>query len=287
MRLTFRLQSHLVERPAHILALGIPTFDTISEMRPNTSCTTMNSRPRSPSLHAASSTSISTHSNSLLSRIEPPSIPFSTSKLSPPSSSTAYSSSTSLLLENSQSLLSHQAQSTPGLGTDESKCTTQKDLPPCHPTKTINKRIIRRKVRFNPAVRGKFFEHTQQELQDKWYPETQFGHFEEQMRADVKLVRLLLKKQEREPLDNLEAAALEATPTRGIEQFLSKSVFVDRTAKQQAVVHGVLAAQHRRSSADHVAVLSSNLSHEARERALQNGLFDATEAAKCHLHGLV
>ena len=234
----------------------------------------MNNRPRSPPLHAAS-----TLPNCLSSsRIEPPCTPFSTLQVSLPSSSTAYSSSTGLL-RKSQPLLSHQATST---------ASVQKDLTPsCDPTKTSNERIIPREVRFNPAVRGKVFEYTQQELQDKWHPETQFGHFEEQMRADVKLVRLLLKKQEREPLDALEEAALEATPTRGIEQFLSKRTFVDRTAKQQAVVHSVLAAQHRRLSADHISVLSSNLSHEARERALRNGLFDATEAANCHLSGLV
>ena len=251
----------------------------------------MNSRPRSPPLNAAASTSTSicTLPNCLSSsRIKPPCTPFSTMQLSQPaqpSSSTAYSSSTSLL-GKSQSLLSHKAKSTSGFGIEKpTTCsTTQKDSPPCPtPTKTTNERIIPREVRFNPAVRGIVFEYTQQELQDKWHPDAQFGHFEDQMRADVKLVRLLLKKQERESLDALEEAALEATPSRGIEQFLSKSTFVDRTAKQQAVVHGVLAAQRRRLSADHISILSSNLSHEARERALRNGLFDATEAATCHL----
>ena len=194
-----------------------------------------------------------------------------------------YSSSTSLL-GKSQSLLSLKAKSASGFGIEKPTITTQKDPPPCPtPTKTTNERIIPREVRFNPAVRGIVFEYTQQELQDKWHPDAQFGHFEDQMKADVKLVRLLLKKQERESLDALEEAALEATPSRGIEQFLSKSTFVDRTAKQQAVVHGVLDAQQRRLSADHISILSSNLSHEARERALRNGLFDATEAATCYL----
>lgn len=238
----------------------------------------MNSRPRFPPLHAAS-----TLPNCLSSsRVEPPCTPFSTMQVSRPSSSTAYSSSTTGLLGKSQSLLSHQAKSTSGFGIEDSAAYVQKDLP-----RSTNERIIPREVRFNPAVRGIVFKYTQQELQDKWHPERQFGHFEEQMRADVKLVRLLLKKQERESLDALEEAALEATPSRGIEQFLSKSVFVDRTAKQQAVVHSVLAAQQRRLSADHISILSSNLSHEARERALRNGLFDATEAATCHLSEMV
>ena len=246
----------------------------------------MNSRPRSPPLNAAASTSTSTCTlpNCLSSsRVEPPCTPFSTMQLSQPSSLAAYSSSTSLL-GKSQSLLSLKAKSASGFGIEKPTITTQKDSPPCPtPTKTTNERIIPREVRFNPAVRGIVFEYTQQELQDKWHPDAQFGHFEDQMRADVKLVRLLLKKQERESLDALEEAALEATPSRGIEQFLSKSTFVDRTAKQQAVVHGVLDAQQRRLSADHISILSSNLSHEARERALRNGLFDATEAATCYL----
>ena len=244
----------------------------------------MSSRPRSPPLNAAS-----TLPNCLSSsRIEPPYAPFSTMQLSQPSSLAAYSSSRTGLLGKSRSLLSHKARSASGFGIEKPASTTQKDSPPCPtPTKTTNERIVPREVRFNPAVRGIVFEYTQQELQDKWHPVAQFGHFEEQMRADVKLVRLLLKKQERESLDALEEAALEATPSRGIEQFLSKSTFVDRTAKQQAVVHGVLAAQRRRLSADHISILSSNLSHEARERALRNGLFDATEAATCHVSGLV
>ena len=240
----------------------------------------MNRRTLSPSLPAVASASTST-SNLSSSRIEPLSTPLSTLQLSPPSPST-YSSSASLP-RKSQHLLSQQAKPTSAPGVEEPTC-----IPCPTPTKTNNnERIIRREVRFNPTVRGKFFECFQEELQDKWYPETHFGRFEEQVRADAKLVRLLLKKQEREPLDTNEAAALEATPRRGIEQFLSKSVFVDRAAKQQAVLRNVLAAQHRRLSADHIAILSSKLSHEARERALKDGLFDATEAANCHLSGLV
>ena len=239
-------------------------------------CDTMNSRPRSPMAQAMASISSS--------RIEPPSTPFSALQVST-SSSTTWPASTSLLLANGQAL-ARQLESTPARGVEESFTSSKKDhLSLCPAITTNHKRS--RGVRFDPAVRGKLFEYTREELQDQWYPQTHFGHFEEQMRADVKLVRSLLKKQEREPLDTLEAAALEATPTRGIEQFLSKRDFIDRTAKQRAVVHGALAAQHRRLSADHTSILSSNLSHEARQRALTNGLFDATEAANCHLTGLV
>ena len=240
-------------------------------------CDTMSSRPRSPMAQAMASISSS--------RIEPPSTPFSALQVSQTSSSTTWPTSTSLLLANGQAL-TRQLESTPAHGVEESFTSSKKDhLSLCPAITTNNKRS--RGVRFDPTVRGKLFEFTREELQDQWHPKTQFGHFEEQMRADVKLVRSLLKKQEREPLDTLEAAALEATPTRGIEQFLSKRDFIDRTAKQRAVVHGVLAAQHRRLSADHISILSSNLSHEARQRALTNGLFDATEAANCHLTGLV
>ena len=72
---------------------------------------------------------------------------------------------------------------------------------------------------------------------------------------------------------------LEATPTRGIEQFLSKSTFIDRTTKQRAVLQTVLEAQQRRLPADHISILSSKLSHEARERALSYGTVDAAVLA--------
>lgn len=76
---------------------------------------------------------------------------------------------------------------------------------------------------------------------------------------------------------------LEATPTRGIEQFLSKSTFIDRTTKQRAVLQTVLEAQRRKFPADHISILSSNLSLEARERALSYGTADAAVAASCHM----
>jgi len=149
-----------------------------------------------------------------------------------------------------------------------------------HQATPTNKKTNTRQVRFDPQVRGVVFEFTQQELEETWHSGEQSACFEEQMRADVKLARQLIKKQERgEPLDIFDAAALEATPTRGIEQFLSKRVFVDRTAKKRSVVAGVIAAQHRQLAAEDIAIVSSNLSLEARHRALSYGIFDATEAA--------
>jgi hypothetical protein len=155
-----------------------------------------------------------------------------------------------------------------------------KNHPISHQATTTKKKTNPQQVRFDAEVRGVVFEFTQQDLEETWHSGEQSAYFEEQMRADAKLARLLLKKRERgESLDTLEAVALEATPTRGIEQLLSKRAFVDRTTKQRSVVVGVIAAQHRQLAAEDIAIVSSNLSLEARHRALSNGIFDATEAA--------
>ena len=152
------------------------------------------------------------------------------------------------------------------------------------PLPSTNNKNKQRQVRFEPTVRGKTFECSPHDLEQTWHPEGAFCHFEEQMRSDVKVARQLLKKKASgSPLDIHDEMTLKATPTRGIEQFLSKSTLIDRVTKQRAVLQTVLEAQQRRLPADHISILSSNLSREARERALSYGTVDAAEAASYHM----
>ena len=152
------------------------------------------------------------------------------------------------------------------------------------PLPSTNNKNKQRQVRFDPTVRGKTFECSPHDLEQTWHPEGAFCHFEEQMRSDVKVARQLLKKKASgSPLDIHDEMTLKATPTRGIEQFLSKSTLIDRMTKHRAVLQTVLEAQQRRLPADHISILSSNLSREARERALSYGTVDAAEAASYHM----
>lgn len=126
---------------------------------------------------------------------------------------------------------------------------------------------------------------------------------QEQTRADVKLLRRLRKKERRAkaesngdddndhapPLTPDEQMALDGIALRGIEQFVSKRTWSDRTEQQRGVIYAVLDEQEylremgRNTddiAAQRIASVSSNLSLEARRRASALGRQDA-EDTRC------
>lgn len=224
-----------------------------------------------PSSRAASSASVGQSSG----RMEPLFFPFSTMNVSPSRSTTTttatYSSRSSLPPGRCSASI-------------PSSFVVKKEQRQTSPLPSTNDKKKQLQVRFDPTVRGKTFECSPHDLEQTWHPTEAFCHFEEQMRSDVRVARQLLKKKTSgSPLDIHDEMTLEATPTRGIEQFLSKTTFIDRTTKQRAVLQTVLEAQQRRLPADHISILSSKRSHEARERALSYGTVDAAVAASCHM----
>jgi len=114
-------------------------------------------------------------------------------------------------------------------------------------------------------------------------------------RADVKLLRRLRKKERRarasdhgdeSPLSKSEQLALDDTPIRGIEQFVSKGSWAGRREAQLAVIHAVLDEQdHLRTKGGdlsdfglgRIASASSTLSLAARRQAATLGLQDADD----------
>ena len=150
-------------------------------------------------------------------------------------------------------------------------------------TKTLVKHVT-----FHPKITGKYFTATSKDLQEAWYSPEDFRIFEENAKADVKLLRRILKN----PVENLypnEMLALEQTPSRGIEQYLSKRKCYDRTNKQRALIQTVLAKQqyHRAQgspllSPGSLALVSSAHSLEARRRALECGIRDEEAAVKVY-----
>ena len=228
-----------------------------------------NSQPSSAASSASARVGLSS------GRMEPLFSPFSTLTVAPSRLTTTTTATCS-----SRSSLPRDQCSAPL----PSSFVAEKEQRQPSPLPSTNNKKKQLQVRFDPTVRGKTFECSPHELEQTWHPKEAFCHFEEQMRSDVKVARQLLKKKASgSPLDIHDEMTLEATPTRGIEQFLSKSSFIDRTTQQRAVVQTVVEAQQRRLPADHIAVLSSNLSHEARERALTYGTVDAAVAASCHM----
>ena len=145
-------------------------------------------------------------------------------------------------------------------------------------------------VSFNPKIFGKYFTATSKDLQDAWYSPEDFRTFEENAKADVNLLRRIGKN----PVDSLfpnEILALEETPSRGIEQYLSKRKCYDRTNKQRALIQTVLAKQqcHRAQGSQPfspgvLAMVSSAHSLEARRRALECGIRDEEAAAKVYMN---
>lgn len=162
----------------------------------------------------------------------------------------------------------------------------------------------KRKVHFDPDVRGLVFDATLHDLLNSWYTPDEFRHFQDMIKAEAKIIRNLLKKQAREPLSHDEAMALDAASIRGIEQFVSRRSFVERGQKQRTVIQGVLAEQQRQrhvastplstkhtdhaaksALSDDLALLSTTFSYDAQRRALEQGQIDAIEAAHYHTSG--
>ena len=106
--------------------------------------------------------------------------------------------------------------------------------------------------------------------------------------ADTIIVRRLLKIRDKRPLDFHEQLVLDATPTRGIEQFMSsRMTTLARMQQQSDVIIAVLAEQQRQRAnkdvePDIIALASLNRSFAARERAAELGMIDAIEAEVVH-----
>ena len=162
----------------------------------------------------------------------------------------------------------------------------------------------KRRVRFDPVVRGRLVDTTPHDLLNSWHTPDEFRRLQDASQAEAKVHRYLLKKRSKEPLSHEETVALDAMSIRGIEQFVSRRSFVEREQKQRAVIRGVLAEQQRQrcmassrpspstedaqkaaALSDDLALLSTTFSHDAQRSALKQGQIDAIEAAHCHMSG--
>ena len=158
-----------------------------------------------------------------------------------------------------------------------------------------------RRVQFNPEVRGRTFEEDMSDRHRMIYSDEDMQALQEQTRADVRHLRRLRKKEQRakaandmggdndhgSPLTIDEQMALDGIALRGIEQFVSKRTWSDRTKQQRAVIHAVLDEQEylRKMGKDtggsamqRIANASAILSQEARQRASALGRQDAEDA---------
>lgn len=133
-------------------------------------------------------------------------------------------------------------------------------------------------------------------LQAMFYSQEELQALQRNTRADVKLLRRRRKKERRtragdygdeSPLSKSEQLALNDTPIRGIEQFVSKGSWDVRREAQLAVIHAVLNEQdHLRTNGGdlsdfglgRIASASSTLSLGARRQAVTLGLQDADDA---------
>ena len=168
-----------------------------------------------------------------------------------------------------------------------SKAAPTLPRPPRPPTGGKNK--IPKEVNFNPNVGIKSFEATKDDLQRAWYSKADFKNFADHAMADAIIVRRLLKKKDkRRPLTFHEQLVLDATPIRGIEQFISSSKNVHARLQQQSnVIMAVLTEQQRQRisnviEADIIALASLDHSFVARGRAAELGKIDTIEAEAVH-----
>ena len=158
------------------------------------------------------------------------------------------------------------------------------------------------RVNFHPDVRGRTFEVDMSDRRRMFYSSEEMRALQEQTRADVKLLRQLQKKERRakatnnddggddnnatSPLTPDERMTLDAIPIRGIDHFVSKRGWAERTEKQREAIYAVLDEQEYlkeigRNGDDlaiqRIASVSSNYSLEARTRASALGRQDADD----------
>lgn len=153
---------------------------------------------------------------------------------------------------------------------------------------------IMKQLRFNPTVRGIFFEPPTIDQKRIWYSPDECRVFRETAQADARLLRYPKKRMREEnphvPLAASDQAALDATPIRCIEQFKSKNIFAGRCHQQRAAIYAVLAEQQRQRAQgqppsslgrqyeiNKLALVSSTHSFETRQRALVTGQHCADE----------
>ena len=144
---------------------------------------------------------------------------------------------------------------------------------------------VTKQLRFNPTVRGIYFETHNSDQQRAWYSLAEYRLLQETLQTDVVLLRSLHRKQAKHPhvpLSATDQAALDATAVQGVEHLMSKKTFAERHRQQRAVIQAVLAEQSRSPlgrghGSDKLALVSSALSFETRHRALADGYHCADE----------
>mmetsp|Transcript_792 Transcript_792/g.1355 ORF Transcript_792/g.1355 Transcript_792/m.1355 type:complete len:209 (-) Transcript_792:96-722(-) len=145
-----------------------------------------------------------------------------------------------------------------------------------------------KEVRFNLVVCIKNFKTSLCDLQSSWYSREDLHSFEKKIVDDARILRRLLKKKNKRPLNLQEALTLDATPIRGIEQYLSSRIVLEARSRQQhGVILGVLAEQQRQrhlkvALAADLALVSVTHSFVARARGVELGMSDASEAKATH-----
>ena len=108
--------------------------------------------------------------------------------------------------------------------------------------------------------------------------------FEEKAASDVQVLRHLMKELKRKGnLNSQEALALDATPIRGIGHHVIPEVFQEALSQQHSVISAVLAEQQLQrllkvTQPDAIAFVSITKSYAARERGVELGMSDASEA---------
>ena len=146
--------------------------------------------------------------------------------------------------------------------------------------------------RFSPTVRGIFFEPANDDDRQRlWYSPEEYREFREMVQTPNPSAPRMLRHHLDMYQSAKDQATLDATPTQGVENFISKNIlFADQCHQQQSVIHAVLAEQQRQrvqgrslSSLDReyesnkLALISKTLSFQSRHRALANGQHCADE----------
>ena len=150
-----------------------------------------------------------------------------------------------------------------------------------------------KQLRFNPTVRGIFFEPPTIDQKRMWYSPDECRVFRETAKNDARYLRSLRRTREENPhvpLSASDQAALDATPIQCIEHFKSKNIFAGRCHQQRAAIYAVLAKQQRQRAQgrppsslgreheiNKLALVSSTHSFETRQRALVTGQHCADE----------
>ena len=139
-----------------------------------------------------------------------------------------------------------------------------------------------KEVHFDPVVCIKTFKTSPCET--SWYSQEELCSFEGKAASDIQVIRRLMKDLKRKGhLNSYEALVLDATPIRGIGHYIIPEVFQQALSQQHSVISAVLAEQQLQrllkvTRPDALAFASVTKSYVARERGVELGMSDASEA---------